>query len=717
MEQLEGTMESLVYQSEDNQFCVFRVKNPSLGMVTAVYRGQAPFLGELIRGQGEWVRHARFGQQFKLLSYQPVKPSSATGIERFLSSGAVKGIGKTMAARIVAHFGSETLTILESFPERLAEVPGIGLKKAEAMGRSYSELSDLRGLMLFLEENGVSGHYAAKLQAAYGDTAVTRIKADPYILAEDIEGIGFKTADRIAMSLGLDMSSAERIRAGMGYALHLAVTEGHTCIPDEELIRKTVQLLQLESSPVEEVFQRMVQADVIRTAAVGGQCLVYPEYLYRAEKEAARMLLLLRDHPDSLGKVNAEKIMADWEKEADIVLAESQKQAIRSSLRHGVFALTGGPGTGKTTIIKGILSVLQRAGCTVLLAAPTGRAARRLEAAAGEKARTVHRLLEYNVTGEYGKNADDLLEAQAVIVDEASMLDLALLYHLLDAIPLGCRLILVGDVDQLPSVGAGSVLKDIIASGTMPVVRLKEVFRQAGLSPIVRNAHKINRGVMPECVPDSAFSMMEEADEERAAQFITALYERETANGNWQEMQVLSPMHKGPCGVQNLNRLLQQRINPPAAFKAEVAHPGNAALRVGDKVMQTRNNYEKEVYNGDIGKITEISGSHVKVWFPDRSEEAYVTYAEGEHEELQLAYAMSVHKSQGSEYASVVLVLVPGHYIMLQRNLLYTAVTRAKEKVLLVGTKTALRTAVENDRTRRRYSLLAHRLQENGEVW
>lgn len=387
MEQLEGTMESLVFQSEDNQFCVFRMKSPTLGMVTAVYRGQAPFLGEMIRGAGEWVRHARFGQQFKLISYQPVKPSSVTGMERFLSSGAVKGIGKTMAARIVEHFGTETMTVLESFPERLAEVPGIGAKKAEAIGQSYSEISDLRELMLFLEENGVSGNYAAKLQAAYGDTAITRIKADPYILAEDIEGIGFKTADRIAMSLGLDLASAERIRAGMGFALSMAVTEGHTCIPEEELIRKTVQLLQLEYGQVEEVFDRMLQADMIRTATVGGQCLVYPEYLYRAEKEAARMLLLLRDHPDSLGKVDSEKIMADWEKEAEITLAETQKEAIRSSLQHGVFALTGGPGTGKTTIIKGILSVLKRAGCRVLLAAPTGRAARRLEAAAAEKPR------------------------------------------------------------------------------------------------------------------------------------------------------------------------------------------------------------------------------------------------------------------------------------------------------------------------------------------
>ena len=360
--------------------------------------------------------------------------------------------------------------------------------------------------------------------------------------------------------------------------------------------------------------------------------------------------------------------------------------------------------------------MLKRAGCTVLLAAPTGRAARRLETAAGEKAQTVHRLLEYTVTGEFGKHADDLLEAQAVIVDEASMLDIFLFYHLLDALPLGCRLILVGDVDQLPSVGPGSVLKDIIQCGTMPVVRLHEVFRQAEVSPIVRNAHRINRGMLPECIPDSDFSMTEFADEEAAAAYITNLYAGETETEGWQSLQILSPMHKGACGVQNLNTLLQARVNPPSSLKEEIQQPGGMTLRLGDKVMQIRNNYEKDVYNGDIGQIVNITGKTVKVWYPERQDGEYVTYGEGETDELQLAYALSVHKSQGSEYSRVVLALVPGHYIMLQRNLLYTAVTRAREKVVLVGTKAALQTAVANDRTRRRYSLLKERLQENGEL-
>ena len=716
MEKIEGTVETIVFQSDNKQFCVFRLQCVSLGLVTAVYRGPSPFLGETVQASGSWIQHARFGRQFNVAGYQSVKPGSAEGMERFLASGAIKGIGKATAARIVAHFGKETLEILGRSPERLAEVAGIGAKKARSIGEAYNAISDLRELMLFLEEHGVSGNYAAKLQLAYGNTAITRIKANPYRLIEDIDGIGFKTADRIALSLGFDLASEERVRAGIGYALNLAAAGGHTCVPEEELLRYAGQILQAEYMDVETVFHRMIANDLLRTEDWGGQRFIYPEYLYRSETRTARMLQALRDHPDSLGKVNVEKIICEWEREAGIELAEAQKDAIRSSLKYGVFALTGGPGTGKTTIIKGILSVLKRAGCTVLLAAPTGRAARRLETAAGDKAQTVHRLLEYTVTGEFGKNADDLLEAQAVIVDEASMLDISLFYHLLDALPLGCRLILVGDVDQLPSVGPGSVLKDIIQCGKMPVVRLHEVFRQAEVSPIVRNAHRINRGLLPECVADSDFSMKEFADEEQAAAYITNLYVTETAKGGWQYLQILSPMHKGPCGVENLNRLLQARVNPPSSLKEEIPQPGGVTLRVGDKVMQIRNNYEKDVYNGDIGQIMSITGKTVKVRYPERPDGESVTYEEGETDELQLAYAMSVHKSQGSEYSRVVLALVPGHYIMLQRNLLYTAVTRAREKVVLVGTKAALQTAVANDRTRRRYSLLKERLQESGEL-
>ncbi len=715
METLEGTMESLVFQSDDNRFCVFRMKTADKGMTTAVYRGVAPFSGEMIRAEGNWVTHARFGQQFSIERYQPVQPSSKVGIERFLASGAVKGIGKAMAARIVERFGEDTLDVMGREPYRLTEVPGIGAKTAEKIASSYSEMADMRELMMFLEENGVSSHYAAKLKSRYGDTAIIRIKANPYCLVGDIDGIGFRTADRIAMSMGMDRESPQRIQAGIAFGLEQTSNMGHTCIPEDFLLKETGRLLQVDPLSVQAVFNELVKRDMLWIEEVGGDRLVYAEFLYHAEVNAARLLLNLRDHAGSLGKVDPLKIIAQWEQEAGITLADAQKQAIQASLSHGVFALTGGPGTGKTTIIKGILSVLKRAGCKVLLAAPTGRAARRLEEAAGDKAQTVHRLLEYNVTGEFGKNSDDPLEADAVIVDEASMLDIVLTRRLLEAIPPGCRLILVGDVDQLPSVGAGSVLQDIIRSGSMPVVRLTEVFRQAAVSHIVLNAHKINRGDMPECRDDTDFGMVSCATDQQVTDFVRDTYLRMSVEKNWQGVQVLAPMHKGICGVQNLNKVLQEAVNPPSSGKGEIERPGGV-LRLGDKVMQIRNNYDKDVYNGDIGQIVQVSKNLVKVWFPDKPDSEYVSYEQGDFDELQLAYAMSVHKSQGSEYPVVILVLVPGHYIMLQRNLLYTAVTRARERVLLVGDPRALRTAVENDRTRRRYSLLAERLQDNGNL-
>ena len=715
MEQLEGAVASIIFQSADQGFSVFTVQSPGSGKVTAVFKGPAPFLGENIVAQGLWQEHNRFGRQFAVQTYKTVQPSSATGIEHFLGSGAVKGIGKVTAARIVATFGVATLDILAKTPQRLAEVPGIGRKKAADIGAAYAELAGIRELMLFLESQGISANYAARIQAVYGNLSLERIKNNPYDLAADIDGIGFQTADKIARGMGFEREAAVRLQAGLGFALTTIATNGHTCVPEDELLRLATKLLGVDAGPVERKCNELIKADLLRTVDYGGQTLIYPEYLYRAEVETARNLLFLRDNAASLGKVDTEHIMAAWEKDAGIQLAEAQKEAIRVSLRYGVLALTGGPGTGKTTIIKGILAVLKRAGCQVLLAAPTGRAARRLAEAAGQEAKTVHRLLEYNVTGEFGKDEDDPLEANAVIIDEASMLDVVLTYHLLEAIPAGCRLILVGDVDQLPSVGAGSVLKDIIRSGKMPVIRLQEVFRQAEVSPIVRNAHKINQGNLPECVPGSDFSMALYQNEFEAAKFITETYA--VANQqDWQQCQVLTPMHRGPCGVENLNKLLQTRMNPEAPAKGEIRVPGGV-FRLGDKVMQIRNNYDKDVYNGDIGRIMAISQDQtVQVWYPERLDGQYVAYAQGELADLQLAYAMSVHKSQGSEYPMVILALVPGHYIMLQRNLLYTAVTRAKQKVLLVGTKAALQTAVMNDRTRKRYSLLAERLQEDGEI-
>ncbi|MBQ8418024.1 MAG: ATP-dependent RecD-like DNA helicase [Phascolarctobacterium sp.] len=720
MEQLEGLIEDIIFQSEDGMFCVLRVGSKQNGHTSAVYHGAAPYLGENVVLEGRWVEHPRFGRQFDAVVCRVVQPTSAAGIERFLASGAIKGVGPVTAARIVERFGEETLEVLGSFPERLAEVRGVSAKKASAIGEAYAELSEMRELMLFLESHGVSSGYATKLQATYGNTAITRIKENPYSLANDVNGIGFKTADRIAMAMGMERDCDERIIAGLSYALTQAAAAGHTCVPEELLVRETERALVIDSMQVQEVFSKLLSKDLLRTEEVSGMRLIYPEYLYKAEVGTARRLLALRDQAKPLGRVNADRVIAEWEREAGITLAEAQKEAIYTSLEHGVFVLTGGPGTGKTTVVKGILNVLEKAGCRILLAAPTGRAARRLAESAGHPALTVHRLLEYQPSGgsgfDFGKDDQDPLDAEAIIIDEASMLDISLTYHLLKAVPGGCRLIFVGDVDQLPSVGAGSVLKDIIRSKKMPVVRLENVFRQAEVSPIVRNAHSINRGRMPEFTDNDEFKLIEFANELAAAEHVARTYADLVAASDWRSVQVLSPMHKNPCGVQNLNKILQQYMNPPGSNKPEVNIPGNV-LRVGDKVMQIRNNYEKEVFNGDIGRVVRVEGKSVTVAYPERAEGDNVTYAQSELEELQLAYAMSVHKSQGSEYPNVILLMVPSHYIMLQRNLLYTAVTRAKKQVLLVGTRTAVRTAVENDKTRRRYSLLAERLQESSDIF
>jgi exodeoxyribonuclease V alpha subunit len=712
--ELEGLIENVVFQSDDNRFCVFKVSSKATGTFSVVYKGPAPCVGEEVTLKGRWVEHPRFGKQFQAGFWQAKKLTTTDGLERFLASGAIKGIGKAMAHRIVEHFGSDTMGILGTDPYKLQEVNGIGKKKAEDIVASYASLSDMRELMLFLEEHGISSNYAPRLQAAYGSTAITRIQNNPYCLAEDIDGIGFRTADKIAMALGMDFSNEDRIKAGLNFALQQAANQGHTCIPDEFLVEWTAGLLQLDQGEVGTVFNKLVKDDLLRTENMGGQRLVYPEYLYRAETGVAHRLVALRDHVNKLWKVNYQDIIAKWEEDENLTLAPEQKEAIKASVQYGVFVLTGGPGTGKTTVIKGIISVLAEAGCKILLAAPTGRAAKRLAESSGESASTVHRMLEYTPAGDnsyWGRNDDNPLEADAVIIDEASMLDISLMFYLLRAIPIGCRLILVGDVDQLPSVGPGSVLKDIIRSKAMPIVRLENVFRQAELSPIVRNAHRINNGLLPEFKGEKEFSFAEFPDEQSAAKYVVATCAELAGKNNWQNIQVLTPMHKNQCGVENLNKMLQHKMNPPSPLKHEMKL-GSNLFREGDKIMQIRNNYEKDVFNGDIGRIEEIKGRLLIASFPDRAEGDRVTYEGMETEELQLAYAMSVHKSQGSEYGTVIMPLVPSHFILLQRNLFYTGVTRAKKQVILVGSKKAMQMAVSNDKTRKRYSLLAERLQD-----
>lgn len=714
MEQLQAVVENITFQSDDGNFAVFKVKPANENnLVTVVGNIVPPLIGEELELTGEWVEHIRFGRQFKAASYKRIAPTSLKGIERFLASGAIKGIGPAMAARLVGHFGEKTLDIIEYKPHRLIEVEGIGTKKAEQIHQSYTEHAELREVMLFLEMHGVSGAYAAKIFAQYGSMSIDILQQSPYRLAEEVSGIGFRTADQIAMSLGLDKNDNDRLTAGIEFALLQTAQAGHCCVPEDLLVQESARLLGVERLDVAMHLTGLIKKDKLCTEDFHGMTLIYPRYLYFAERYVADRLLTLRDRAEKTDSGDFDGIVDEWEQSSGINLADAQRQAMISALQHGVLALTGGPGTGKTTVVKGMLAVLEQQGYKILLGAPTGRAAKRLSEATGREAVTVHRMLEATggVEGapQFLRNEDEPIDADVVIIDEVSMMDIVLMHYFLRAVPDGCRVILVGDVDQLPAVGPGSVLKDILRSETVPVVRLTEVFRQAGESMIVLNAHRINRGLLPDISSSPDFEFREIAVSEDVASAIVKLCQYELADAGydiWRDVQVLSPMHRQVCGVENLNKLLQNALNPEEEGKGAILG-ANQVLREGDKVMQIRNNYTKAVFNGDIGYIIRIDDGRIKVRYPDID----VIYERKEVDELHLAYAMSVHKSQGSEYPVIVMPLVPGHHIMLQRNLLYTAVTRAKERVILLGSKAALNTALANDRTRRRYSLLAERLR------
>lgn len=717
LEQLRAVVENITFQSGDGSFVVFRVvPNNERNTIAVVGNVPAPLVGEELELFGEWVEHARFGRQFRASSYKRIAPTSVKGIERFLASGAIKGIGPALAARLVKHFGIETLNVIEYKPHRLIEVEGIGTKKADVIRKSFTEHAELRELMLFLETHGVTGAYAAKIFAQYGSFSIDVLQQNPYRLAEEVSGIGFRTADQIAMSLGVERNNADRLTAGIDFALLQTAHAGHCYVPEELLVQESAKLLVVDRVDVAMHLTGLLKQDKLCVEDYNGMTLIYPRYLYHAEKQVAQRLLRLKDRARSTPSDDYEDIVVKWEKSSGIKLAEAQRQAMISALAHGVLALTGGPGTGKTTVIKGILAVLEQQGFKILLGAPTGRAAKRLSEATGRETATIHRMLEATggVEGapQFVRDEDQPLDADVVIIDEVSMMDIALMNYFLRAIPDGCRVVLVGDVDQLPAVGPGSVLKDILRSETVPVVRLTEVFRQDGESMIVLNAHRINRGLLPDCKTSQDFEFREINDSDAVADAIVKLCSDELQTDGfdiWRDVQVLSPMHRQVCGVENLNKLLQAALNPDSKDKSSILGT-NQILRQGDKVMQIRNNYTKGVFNGDIGFVIAIDDGRVNVRYPELD----VEYERKELDELHLAYAMSVHKSQGSEYPVVVMPLVPGHHIMLQRNLLYTAVTRAKERVILLGTKAALNTALANDRTRRRYSLLAERLRGEG---
>ena len=716
MEKICGTVDTIIFASQDNRFTVLKLSPEKLStQITVTLNGIAPLIGQLLEIEGEWVKHPKFGQQFKATTYKTVAPTEISGIEKFLASGAINGIGPAMAKKIVAEFGEKTLEIIAKSPNELLKVPGIGKKTAEKISTSYLEQSELTEIMVWLENHGISNTYAGKIFAKYGSFAIDIMEKDIYRLFQDIEGIGFLTADKLAFNLGIQRDDKRRIISGIDYALMQLCNNGHCCIPEMALVDKTAKILQVNNQIIFTILKERIDNGSLNTEVVGGETLIYPPYLYYAEKKVATRLLQLQQATEPLSEDNLSLFIKVWEKDNQIQLAQKQKEAIKACLHHGVLVLTGGPGTGKTTVIKGILSILKAQGLKIRLAAPTGRAAKRLSETTGQKALTIHRLLEANNLAQddnlqlgFSKDIDDQLDADVIILDEVSMVDIVLMHHFLNAVPDGCRIILVGDTDQLPAVGPGSVLKDIIRSQKIPAIRLDEIFRQAQTSMIIQNAHIINAGRLPDLRKQyNDFVFYELNDDTSITQKILDLCTKDLPHEGFdvlKDVQVLSPMHRFLCGVENLNLMLQEQLNPKK--NQDELKYSSQTFRVGDKVMHIRNNYQKNVFNGDIGFIQDINNEKLTVDYFDH----IVTYEKNELNELTLAYASSVHKSQGSEYKVVIIPLSTSHYIMLQRNLLYTAITRAKQKVIIIGSKKALMTAIQSNRTQKRYTLLAERL-------
>ena len=713
METVQGAVERVLFQAPDSDYIVFRIRREDdESLLTVTGNGPKPLVGDRIEIMGRWTQHKKYGRQMAASAWKRLVPDTADGIERFLASGAVKGIGPSLARRIVSAFGSQTMAVMEKEPKRLLEIEGIGVKKLAVITESFYEEKQVNDLALDLETHGVSGRYAARLVQKYGEEALYVLTEEPYRMIAEIDGIGFKTADQIALAYGMDPQSPERLAAGLTYVLQDMTQNGHVCIPDRELVYRAFLILRAEQLMLRDVLNEAIGMGQLCADDYGGETYVYTPQAYEEERGIAERIREMASYTPPKPRRHVELFLDRWQDSCQFQLAEGQREAVCQSLQSGMLVITGGPGTGKTTVVQAIIRLAEQEGLRIVLCAPTGRAAKRLAETTERKAKTIHRLLvpegfaggrqvfEYNETKQ--------LPADLVIVDEVSMLDMEMLYHLLQALSPHCRCILVGDADQLPSVGAGAVLHDIIQSEILPVVRLETIFRQKEGGRIVTNAHLINGGRLPVVNEDEEFRFVEIEREEQGADVICRLYAAETAEaGDKFAVQVLSPMYKNPCGVDNLNAVIQSAVNGPQKGKGE-HKAGKMTFRTGDKVMQKQNNYDKGVFNGDIGEIFAVQDDIVYVRYPEQD----VKYEGQEIDEITLAYAITVHKSQGSEYHTVIMTLVNSHGIMLQRNLLYTAVTRAKGKVILVGTKAALRTAVQNVRTSRRFTLLAQRLRE-----
>ncbi len=715
MARLKGVIERITYQNETSGYTVARLlpEGRGKGVVTVVGETIQLSAGESVLLDGDWATHPQYGRQFKIVSYLTEQPATIDGIRKYLGSGMIKGIGPVTAGRIVDHFKTETLEIIEKAPKRLTEVPGLGPKRVDGIIEAWRDQQEIRQVMLFLQSHDVGAGYAVKIWKQYGQEAVSVIQENPYRLARDIWGIGFQTADRIAGKFGVEKDSEKRILAGLRHVLNTAADEGgHVFLPADELMAISSETLEVG---VKKIAPRL---EILRLAeeVVVEENRVYTPALYYAEQGTTTRIHQL----SSIQKIEAgdvDREIRDIEEADEIRFAELQRVSLRKALSHSLLVITGGPGTGKTTTVRGIIKLFEARGKRIALAAPTGRAAKRMFEATGREAKTIHRLLQFSPRKtRFERDFEHPLEIDALIVDEISMVDIYLMNSLLQAVPLSATLVLVGDVDQLPSVGPGSVLKDVIASGAVETVSLNEIFRQAEASRIVRNAHEINVGEFPDIqnTQGSDFFFVEEEDPGKVAETICDLCKKRLPGAYgidpMDDIQVLSPMYRGETGAENLNCLLQQTLNPDGTELQK----GATRFRVGDKVMQIRNNYDKDVFNGDIGRIQSIVEAEqvVSVSFPDRTAQ----YEFSELDEIVLAYAITVHKSQGSEYRSVILPLTTQHYVMLQRNLLYTAITRAKELVVIVGTTKALGIAVRNNVVNERHTFLADRVRQKRQL-
>ena len=702
---LRCVVERITYQNPENGYSVLKVKVKGYNdLVTLVGNLLEVPVGSVLLCRGEWKVDKRYGSQFVAATWEETMPATVYGIEKYLGSGLVKGIGPRFARAIVQRFGTETIDIIETEIERLYEVPNIGRKRVAKIRESWEKQKDIKNVMLFLQGYGVSTAYAAKIYREYGKESIDKVRENPYRLADDIWGIGFKTADGIAAKMGYEKEDPRRCRSGILYTLGQLSDEGHVYAGEEQLVKTAGQLLEAGETAIRDTLAGMLQAEDL----ILDKDAIYLPPFYHAECGTSRRL---RDLAQSTGRSLFDGLFdpSSLTAETGIEYDEVQLAAIRQAVTSKVMVLTGGPGTGKTTTTQGIIAALKKAGLRVLLAAPTGRAAKRMSEATGMEAKTIHRLLEYNPQDGYKRNDENPLEGDALIVDECSMIDILLMNNLLKAVPVGMRLVFVGDIDQLPSVGAGNVLRDIIDSQRIPVVRLVRIFRQAQKSRIVMNAHTINQGRFPDTSNgrDTDFFFMREDDPERAAETIVRLVKERLPRAYRESpdrIQVLTPMQRGVVGAANLNLLLQQALNPSGPSLGR----GGYTYRQGDRVMQLRNNYDKDVFNGDLGYIREVDteGRTLKVDFDGK----WVEYDVTELDELTLAYATTIHKAQGSEYPIVVMPVLMTHYVMLQRNLIYTGITRAKKICVLIGATKALAYAVRNMSVLKRNTSLRERL-------